>query len=67
MSKNEPCFRLRAAEELRKLASEMPVELVNYWKKPEELERREKQWMIVNAVPIYSNPLLDPQKNLEQR
>ena len=40
----------------------MPVELVNYWKKPEELERREKQWMIVNAVPIYSNPLLDPQK-----
>ena len=35
-------FALRAAEELRKLASEIPVELVNYWKKPEELERRGK-------------------------
>ena len=35
-------FGLRAAGELRELASEIPVELVNYWKKTEELERRGK-------------------------
>lgn len=59
-------FALRTAEELRKLASEIPVVLVNYWKKPEELKRRGKHWMIVNAVPIYSNPLLSPRKFREE-
>lgn len=34
-------FALKAAEELRKLASGIPIELVNYWKKPEEFKRGE--------------------------
>ena len=55
-------FAYRTAQKLREIKPDISIKLVNYWRNPEELAKRGKNWMIVNAKPIYSNPYTEPAK-----
>ena len=47
-------FAVRVREFLREMDPNLPVELIDKWRSPEESIKRRSQWLVVNAKPITS-------------